>query len=102
MTIRFASLVAQQTKSAQGMRSRCAWRGFAAWRRDKLTQADRNSPTSLWQSPRQKATHRFLAQHVRILDRNGDRFLVEFADGSCGWHEGPLIPVEVVEREALR
>ena len=48
-----------------------------------------------------RPTHRLLAQHVRLLARFEDRFLIEFPDGSMGWVEEPLLPVEAVEREAL-
>lgn len=46
-------------------------------------------------------THCFVAQRVRVLGRLDDRYLVQFPDGSVGWHDGPLVPIEAVEREAL-
>ena len=51
-------------------------------------------------------THCLLAQRVRLLGRDDDRYLVEHPDGSVGWVEGwpyaaVMIPIEAVERDAL-
>ena len=58
------------------------------------------------ETTRWRPTHRLLAQHVRVLGKDDDRYLVEHADGSIGWVEGwpysaVLVSVETVEREAL-
>lgn len=51
--------------------------------------------------PAFRPTHRLLAQHIRLLAMFEDRLLVEFSDGSMGWIEEPVIPIEAVEREAV-
>jgi len=69
------------------------------------TTADRyrnSGDPTVWRSPRLRMTHRFLAQAVKLVDQNGDQYLVEFEDGSSGWHAGPLIPIAAVDREALK
>jgi hypothetical protein len=43
---------------------------------------------------------------VRLLGREGDRYLIEHGDGSVGWVEGwpdaaVMVPIDVAEREAL-
>lgn len=44
-----------------------------------------------------KHTHYFLAQKVKLLDQDGDKFYVEYPDGSKGWSEGQLVPMNLVE-----
>ena len=39
-----------------------------------------------------KHTHYFLAQKIKLLDQKDGKFLVEYPDGSQGWHEGPIVP----------
>jgi hypothetical protein len=47
--------------------------------------------------------HCFIAQHVRLIAPDGGgRFRVQFADGSIGVFDGPLLPLEVVLREQVR
>jgi hypothetical protein len=41
-----------------------------------------------------------VAKQARLIEQRDGRFLVEFKDGSRGWHDGPLLPIEVM-REAL-
>ena len=54
-----------------------------------------------------KPTHRLLAQHVRLLGKHDEHYLVEFEDGSVGWidgfpHDEVMVPIDVVDKEALR
>jgi hypothetical protein len=45
-----------------------------------------------------RPTHAFVAQRVRLIEQDGDdHFLVEFSDGSMGWHTGRLVPLSVIE-----
>ena len=45
-----------------------------------------------------RPTHAFTAQKVRLIEQDGnDHFLVEFPDGSMGWHPGPLVPLDLIQ-----
>jgi hypothetical protein len=44
-----------------------------------------------------KATHYFVAQKIELRGARGGEYLTRFEDGSEGWHEGPLVPIEVVD-----
>ena len=44
-----------------------------------------------------KHTHYFIAQKIQLLDEKDGKFLVRFEDGSQGWKDGPIAPMNLIE-----